>query len=65
MMIIGRRTNVPFADFASHFSHADSCELSKDLLQMAKDGEPMHADACDYFMFVPGSFDWGTRLCVC
>ena len=65
MMIIGRRTNVPFADFASHFSHADSCELSKDLLQMAKDGEPMNAGACDYFIFVPGSFDWGTRLCVC
>eukprot|EP01047_Picozoa_sp_COSAG01_P041606 COSAG01_NODE_3581_length_5911_cov_688.858052_3_plen_994_part_00 len=58
--MMGRRTNVAFADFVNHLSHHDTCDLSKDLLLMAKDGEPMEPFACDYFIFAPGSFDWDT-----
>ena len=37
-MIIGRRTNVRFDDYADRFnhSHSDKCDLSRDLLTMVK-----------------------------
>ena len=35
-MIIGRRTNVRFGDYADRFNHSDECDLSRDLLTMVK-----------------------------
>ena len=60
MMIIGRRTNVQFDEYVARFDHANKCDLSRDLLSMAKGGGLMGANACDYFLFTPGTFDWDT-----
>jgi hypothetical protein len=34
------------------------CDLSQDFFHMAKEGDLMLPWSCDYFIAVPGTFDW-------
>ena len=61
LLIVGRRTDFTFSRWARNLSSSDSCELSRTLVHVAKEGEMMLPWACDYFLAVPGTFDWDSE----
>ena len=53
LLILGRRTNFEFASYASHLDHSKTCDLSRDLVHMAKEGNLVLPWSCDYFICTP------------